>query len=142
MNLGLIKRWLGVLKRKFGNELWVCECKVITWRFLLICLRIGCGIDIELRLGPSHLVYNFERQFQALWIRGVDVVQRCRDNRVCNWMDYLNWFPYSLQKYTPRVGHSLHLQCWGWIIWNRDHVYWWNREAKAEAKQKKHYYSG
>ena len=62
---GSIQRWLGVPERKFGNELWVCECKVIPWRFLLICLSIGCGIDIELGLGPSHLVYNFERQFQA-----------------------------------------------------------------------------
>ena len=47
MNLGLIQRWLRVLERKFGNELWVCECKVIPCRFLLICLSIGCGIDIE-----------------------------------------------------------------------------------------------
>ena len=45
---------------------------------------------------PLFVLYNFERQFQVFWTRGVDVVQRCRDNRVCNWMGYLNWFPYSL----------------------------------------------
>ena len=56
--MGLIYRWLGVFERKFGNEQWLCECKVIPWRFLLICFSVSYGIDIELGLGPSHLVYT------------------------------------------------------------------------------------
>ena len=96
-------------------------------------LVVGLTLNLDLLLAIWYILYNFERQFQAFWTKGADVVQRCRDNRVCNWMGYLNWFPYFLQKYTPRVGHSLHLQCWGWITWNRDHVYWWNREAEKST---------
>ena len=49
--------------------------------------------------------------------------------------NYIYKYAETVKCATQPVIHSLHLQCWGCITWNRDQVYWLNKEV--EAKQKK-----